>query len=133
MVICYLGIGSNLGNRRKNIESAVKTINSLKKTKALKLSRIIETNAVGGPRYQPKFLNAALKISTGLSPLVLLKNLKQIELELGRIKTVRWGPRIIDLDILFYGDKVVNTEELKIPHPRVFERSFVLKPLSEII
>ncbi|MCU0652581.1 MAG: 2-amino-4-hydroxy-6-hydroxymethyldihydropteridine diphosphokinase [Candidatus Omnitrophica bacterium] len=133
MAICYLGIGSNLGNRRKNIESAVKIINSLKHTKALKLSRIIETKAVGGPSDQPKFLNAALKIRTRLSPLVLLTNLKQIESELGRIKTVRWGPRPIDLDILFYGNRIMNTKQLKIPHPRAFERSFVLKPLSEII
>ncbi len=133
MVICYLGIGSNLGDRRKNIKLAVKKINSLKGTTAIKLSGIIETKAVGGPRNQPKFFNAALKIKTGLSPLILLKNLKIIESELGRAKTVRWGPRAIDLDILFYGDKIVNRRQLKIPHPQVFEREFVLKPLREII
>lgn len=133
MVTSYLGIGSNLGNRLKNIELAVKKINSLKNTRILKLSRIIETKAVGGPSRQPKFLNAALKIKTNLTPAVLLKNLKKIEQELGRVKSVRWGPRMIDLDILFYGDRIVNNKNLQIPHPRIFEREFVIKPLLEII
>jgi len=133
MVICYLGIGSNLGNRRKNIEIAVKKINSLKNTKVIKLSGIIETKAVGGPSRQPKFLNAALKIKTNLTPVALLKHLKKIEQDLGRVKSVRWGPRIIDLDILLYGDRIVNNNNLQIPHPRIFEREFVIKPLLEII
>jgi 2-amino-4-hydroxy-6-hydroxymethyldihydropteridine diphosphokinase len=133
MQTCYLGLGSNLGDRRKNIKSAVKKINALKGTKTIKLSRIIETKPVGGPKGQPKFLNAALKIRTALTPLNLLRNLKKIEKELGRTDTVRWGPRTIDLDILFYADTILNTKELKIPHPMVFERDFVLRPLSEII
>jgi len=133
MVTCYLGIGSNLGNRRKNIELSVKRINALRGIRVIKLSKIIETEPVGGPRNQPKFLNAALKINTSLIPSVLLKNLKTIECELGRTKTVRWGPRTIDLDILFYGDKIINTKNLKIPHPKVFERKFVIEPLLEVI
>jgi 2-amino-4-hydroxy-6-hydroxymethyldihydropteridine diphosphokinase len=133
MVICYLGIGSNLGDRRKAIKHAIEKINLLKNTKVIKLSRMIETNPMGGPKTQPKFLNAAAKIRTGFTPLQLLKKLKVIECELGRVKRVRWGPRVIDLDILFYADKVVNRKELKIPHPRVFERKFVLVPLLEII
>jgi 2-amino-4-hydroxy-6-hydroxymethyldihydropteridine diphosphokinase len=132
-VICYLGIGSNLGDRRKNIKLAIKKINSLKSTKAIKLSKIIETRALGGPLQQPKFLNAALKIKTGLSPLKLLQNLKIIERELGRKKTVRWGPRTMDLDILFYGDKIINTKSLQVPHPRIFQREFVIKPLRQVI
>jgi 2-amino-4-hydroxy-6-hydroxymethyldihydropteridine diphosphokinase len=133
MVTCYLGIGSNLGDRQKNIRLAVKKINALKGARVIKLSKIIETEPVGGPRGQNKFLNAALKISTNLSPLLLLKNLKRIEKKLGRVKTVRYGPRIIDLDILFYGNRIVNRKDLKIPHPRLFEREFVIKPLLEII
>jgi 2-amino-4-hydroxy-6-hydroxymethyldihydropteridine diphosphokinase len=133
MVTCYLGIGSNLGDRQKNIRLAVKKINALKGARVIKLSKIIETEPVGGPRGQNKFLNAALKISTNLSPLLLLKNLKRIEKELGRVKTVRYGPRVIDLDILFYGNRIVNRKDLKVPHPRMFEREFVIKPLLEII
>lgn len=134
MVVCYLGVGSSLGDRRKNIKLAIKKINSLEGTKTIKLSKIIETNPVGDPRSQPKFLNAALKIKTRLSPFLLLKNLKRIEAELGRpAKHVHWGPRNIDLDILFYGNKIINRKDLKIPHPRIFEREFVIKPLLEII
>jgi 2-amino-4-hydroxy-6-hydroxymethyldihydropteridine diphosphokinase len=133
MVICYLGIGSNLGNRRKNIRLAMKKINALKGTEVIKLSKVIETKPVGGPIAQGKFLNAALKIRTKLPPLSLLKNLKDIEKELGRKKTVRYGPRTVDLDILFYGDKIINSKNLKVPHPKVFERDFVIKPLLEII
>lgn len=133
MVISYLGIGSNLGNRRKNIQEAIKQINLLPETKVVKISKIIETNPVGGPRNQGKFLNAALKIQTSVSPIKLLQNLKKIESDLGRTKTVRYGPRSIDLDILFYGDKIINKGELKIPHSKVFKRAFVTKPLLEII
>jgi len=133
MVICYLGIGSNLGNRRKNIKTAVKEINDLKDTKVVRLSKIIETKPVGGPLGQANFLNAALKIATNLSAFTLLKELKMIETKLGRNKQVRWGPRTIDLDILFYSDKVINRKNLKVPHPRISEREFVIKPLLEII
>jgi len=133
MVVCYLGIGSNVGDRRKNIRLALRKINQLKRTKVIKVSEIMETEPVGGPTGQGKFLNAAVKIKTNFPPLILLKELKKIEKEIGREKTVRYGPRTIDLDILFYGDKIINRENLKIPHPRMFEREFVIKPLSEII
>jgi len=133
MVICYLGLGSNLGDRNRNIREAVKEINLLKDTKIIKISRIIETKPVGGPSAQGNFLNAALKIQTRISPLKLLKDLKKIEKGLGRVKTVRYGPRAIDLDILFYGDRIIHTKDLTIPHPKLFARDFVLKPLSEVI
>lgn len=133
MVTCYLGIGSNLGNRKRQIKLAIAKINFLKETKVLKASKIIETEAFGGPCGQPKFLNGALKIKTSLSPLTLLRKLKKIERELGRKKSIRFGPRSIDLDILFYADKIIKRRELVVPHPKMFERNFVLKPLSEII
>ncbi len=133
MVTCYLGIGSNLGDRRKTIKSAVKKINSLKDTTIIKISRIIETDPVGGPAGQPKFLNAALKIHTSLSPYILLRKLKQIEKELGRKRSVRFGPRVIDLDILLYGNEAIDKKTLKIPHPRMLERDFVIRPLLQII
>lgn len=133
MSVCYLGIGSNLGNRKQNIRRALERIGQLKGTKILKLSKIIETKPVGGPRGQRDYLNACLKLDTALSPIFLLKELKTIEKELGRKKSARFGPRPIDLDILLFENKIINRKELKIPHPRMFERGFVLKPLAEIL
>jgi dihydroneopterin aldolase/2-amino-4-hydroxy-6-hydroxymethyldihydropteridine diphosphokinase len=133
MTVCYLGVGSNLGNRRKNIAQAMQKISKLKDTRIIKMSKVIQTQPMGGPSNQGKFLNAALKIQTKIPPLKLLQALKKIERDLGRTKTVRYGPRVIDLDILFYGDKIINRKGLIIPHPRIFEREFVIRPLSEII
>jgi 2-amino-4-hydroxy-6-hydroxymethyldihydropteridine diphosphokinase len=132
-VICYLSLGSNLGDRSKNLKNAIREIGLLQRTKVLKQSKFISTYPVGGPLGQPKFLNAALKISTALSPLNLLKSLKSIERYLGRRKSVRNGPREIDLDILLYADKVIRKKDLVIPHPLMFTREFVIKPLSEVI
>jgi len=133
MAICYLGIGSNLGNRRKNIKLAIKKIEALKGNQIIKESRLFETLPVGGPSGQTDYLNTALKIKTNIPPLTLLKKLKKIEIEMGRVPSVRFGPRIIDLDILLYGDKVINSRKLTIPHPRMFKRDFVLKPLKEVL
>jgi len=133
MAICYLGIGSNLGNRRKNIKLAIKKIEALKGNQIIKESRLFETLPVGGPSGQTDYLNTALKIKTKIPPLTLLKKLKKIEIEMGRVPSVRFGPRIIDLDILLYGDKVINSRKLTIPHPRMFKRDFVLKPLKEVL
>ncbi len=132
MVVCYLGIGSNLGDRRRNIKKALDYLAKTKGVKIEKASCIYETVAVGGPP-QGKFLNAAIKIKTSLSPLSLLKAIKKIEKNLGRKKTVRYAPREIDLDILLFADKIIKRKNLAIPHPRMFEREFVLKPLREII
>jgi len=130
-MISYIGIGSNLGNREKNIDRAIELLKKDKKIKLLKKSPIYETEPIGPP--QGKFLNGVLKIETEYSPLDLLKKLKEIEEKLGRKKSpLRWGPRIIDLDILFYGKLVLNTEKLIIPHPEIPKRIFVLKPLSKI-
>ena len=133
MAVCFLGIGSNLGNRQRNIRLALGEIRALKNTKILKMSKIRETQPQGGPVGQGQFLNAALKIETQLSPVALLKNLKAIEKGLGRARTVRWGPRTIDLDILLYAGNTVKRKELKIPHPRMWQREFVLRPLLEIL
>lgn len=133
MVTCYLGVGSNLGNRRKNIRLAIKKINSLKSTKVIEISRMVETKPVGGPAGQRDYLNGVIKIKTGIHPHPLLKEFKKIEKDLGRKKTVRYGPRTIDLDILFYADKIINSKSLQVPHSKIFEREFVLKPLLEVI
>lgn len=128
---CYIGLGSNLGDRKKNIKSAIGKINQLEKTKVMKISSVIETLPVGGPK-QGKFLNAAIEIKTGLSPRELLVCLQRIEYELGRKRAVKNGPRTIDLDILLFDDKKINDEDLIVPHQRIKEREFVLMPLKEV-
>lgn len=130
MTTVFIGLGSNKGNRKKNILSAVKL---LKKNgqKVLETSRIAET-APYGYRKQKKFLNAVVKIKTGLSPLGLLKLCKKIEKELGRTESFRWGPREIDLDILFFGRKVFKSAELTVPHRDLANRDFVLSPLTAL-
>jgi 2-amino-4-hydroxy-6-hydroxymethyldihydropteridine diphosphokinase len=131
MVTAYLGIGSNLGNRRQNIKAAINLLQEISNLKVKKVSHLYETNPVGGP-LQGRFLNGAIKIETELTPSNLLKKLKIIEKSLGRKKTVQNGPRMIDLDILLYGSKIIKIKNLEIPHPRMWERDFVLKPLREI-
>lgn len=132
-VVCYLGIGSNLGNRYRYIKQAIQKIDSLKDTRVLKVSKIIQTSPVGG-LPQGKFLNAALKITTNLSPQALLGNLQKIERQLGRPRIHPYhGPRTIDLDILFYANRVIKSSRLTVPHPGITEREFVMRPLLEII
>ncbi len=133
MVICYLGVGSNLGNRRKNIKLAIKKINALEDTRIVKESKRFDSLPIGGPCGQRNYLNAALKIRTEIPPIKLLKELKNIENELGRIRSVRFGPRVIDLDILLYGDRLIRNKKLTIPHLRMFKRNFVIKPLKEVL
>jgi 2-amino-4-hydroxy-6-hydroxymethyldihydropteridine diphosphokinase len=125
-------MGSNLGNRRGNIKKALDYLGKTKGIKIKKCSPIYETEPMGGPP-QDKFLNAAIKIKTSFSPHSLLRILKKIEKVMGRKSTVRFGPRVIDLDILLYADKIINRKDLVIPHPRMFAREFVLRPLREII
>lgn len=131
MHTCYIGLGSNLGNRQENIRLAIDKINQLKNTKVSKASSIIETEPVGGP-CQGKFLNAAIEIQTALSAQELLNNLKNIEAELGRIRATKNGPRTIDLDILVFDNQEIKERDLIVPHPRILEREFVLAPLREI-
>ena len=125
----YIGIGSNLGNKEENIEKAIDLIKE--KCKILKVSSLFETE----PMYyknQDWFLNCAIKIETKLNPQELLAFLQSIEKILGRVMTIKNGPRTIDLDILFYSDEVIKTNNLTIPHPRLHKRLFVLEPLKEI-
>lgn len=125
----FIGIGANLGSVRENFVRAVKSIE--KYARLVAASSLYESEPVG-LEDQPKFTNAVVKVETELSPFELLDCLKAIEKEIGRKKTVRWGPRVIDLDIIFYEDFVINTDSLVIPHPRAHERRFVLEPLLEI-
>lgn len=125
----YLGLGTNLGDRKENLRRAVQVIAS--KMKVSEQSSIYET-AAWGYTDQPDFLNQVIQVETDLTPLRLLNFLKKTEVELGRVENFRYGPRQIDIDILFYDDLVKNTKRLQIPHPRIPERAFVLVPLNEI-
>ena len=129
MSIVYLGLGTNLGDRKQNINKAIGAI-SLKMSIS-KQSSLYETTA-WGYTDQPNFLNQVIQIETNLSPLRLLNFLKKTEVELGRVENFRYGPRLIDIDILFYDDLIKTTSRLQIPHPRIPERAFVLVPLNEI-
>jgi len=130
MSIAYIAIGSNLNKREENCEKAIDLLTK-NNIKVLKRSSMIETEP-WGIKEQPKFINMAVEIETGKTPHELLTVLKNIEITLGRKKDIRWGPRVIDLDILLYNDLILKTPELEIPHPGIQERDFVLKPLSEI-
>ncbi len=130
-MLCYIGVGSNLGDRRNYIENAIQKLKESKGIEVKRISGIYETEPEGGPK-QGKYLNGAIEIETTLEPRQLLERLQAIEKELGRVRTVKNGPRTIDLDILLYGDKKIDEVDLKIPHPRMLEREFVLKPLKEI-
>jgi len=129
-VIAYLGLGSNLGDREENIARALDGLS--KKVKVEQVSSLYDTSPVGNTE-QPRFLNAVCKISTELSPKKLLAFAKAIEKKLGRqIPPFPNAPRIIDIDILLYGNQTLQTPSLTIPHPRMFERAFVLVPLAQI-
>lgn len=131
MARVYIGLGTNLGNRKKNLERAKEKILSRYSISLIKESSIDETNPVD---YldQPKFLNQIILIETSTQPYDLLSILKKIELEMGRTRKVRKGPRVIDLDILLYDDIINDSEELNIPHPGIKKRHFILKHLLEI-
>lgn len=128
-VTVYLGLGSNMGNRQWNMDKALELLSE--RLRIGKLSSIYETEPVDNIE-QPRFLNLVCQVSTVLTPEALLALAKGIELKLGRQPGKPNSPRPIDIDILFYGDQVIKTKELVIPHPRLTERAFVLIPLAEI-
>lgn len=129
MATVYLGLGSNLGDREAHIRDALRELERVMVLRAL--SSLYET-APWGLQDQPEYLNAVCVGETCLAPHALLMEIKAIERRMGRRPTVRYGPRSIDIDILFYEDRIVQTDELQIPHPRLAERAFVLVPLMEV-
>jgi len=131
MVTCYIGIGSNLGDRRRNIEKAIEELDNSRDIEIDRVSSIYETDPVS-EIPQGRFLNGVLKIKTGLEPELLLKELSRVEGMLGRERSAKNGPRTIDLDILYYGDRIIKEENLVVPHPRINEREFVLRGLREL-
>jgi len=130
-MLCYIGVGSNLGDREKYIKNAIEKLKETEGVEVKKISGIYETEPVGGPK-QGKYLNGVIEIETWLEPGDLMIKLQKIEKQSGRIRSVKNAPRTIDLDILLYGDKKIDEPGLKIPHPRMYEREFVMKPLKEI-
>lgn len=125
----YLGLGSNLGNRLANLRMALRLLAPL--CRAEETSSLYETAPVG-VEAQPPFYNAVCRVATGLEPRGLLRHLKNVEFQVGRRPGAHWGPRPIDVDILLYGDVVVEEPDLVVPHPRLAERAFVLVPLAEL-
>ena len=129
--IAYIGIGSNLGDKLNQCEKAISEILKIDCHKLLSESSFYKTQPIGYTS-QDWFINGVIKIETDLEAHELLRTLKTIESKLGRTENFRWGPRTIDLDILFFDDIKIRTEELQIPHPRIQDRQFVLIPLAEI-
>jgi 2-amino-4-hydroxy-6-hydroxymethyldihydropteridine diphosphokinase len=129
MVTAFIGIGSNIGDRINHCRKSIEFLSE--KVKIVKQSSFYKTKPWGKPDQEP-FINLVVEIETELAPRGLLEFLKEIESKLGRTMTVRWGPRIIDLDILSYDNRIIKEDDLIIPHQYLHERLFVLAPLSEI-
>ena len=130
-VRAYVGLGSNLGDRERVIEHAVELLGADPGVDIVSTSSLRETEP-WGPVAQPRFLNGAVAVETTLEPRALLGVLLDVERRLGRVREERWGPRTIDLDLLLYGDAVLDEPGVTVPHPRLHERTFVLKPLHEL-
>lgn len=128
----YIGLGSNIGDREAMLAGAIRLLEEHSLIRVAALSPIYETEPVGYLE-QPAFLNMAARLETGLPPEKLLAYMLETELHLERKREIRWGPRTIDIDLLLYGDTVLETPDLTLPHPRMLERAFVLVPLSDVL
>ena len=131
MTLAYVGLGANLGPREITLLRAVDLLAETKGVDVRAVSQFRETEPVG-VIVQPLFLNGAVALDTSLSPRELLDRLLEIERELGRVRELRWGPRVVDLDLLVYGDRRMEEPGLRVPHPRLHERRFALEPLAEL-
>lgn len=128
----FIALGSNLGDRARHIGDALRELAEPGDIRVLACSTLHETAAAGGPPGQPPYLNAVAELETALEPRALLARLLEIERRHGRERSVRCGPRTLDLDLLLYRDRVIDAEDLHVPHPRMWQRDFVLRPLAEI-
>lgn len=131
MATAFVGIGSNLGDRETHLRTALDLLAAEEGIEIVAVSRLRETEPVG-PVEQGPFLNGAVQVSTDLPPRQLLERLLAVEQRLGRVRAERFGPRTIDLDLLVYGDEVLEEPGLTLPHPRLHERRFALEPLAEL-
>lgn len=127
MTRAFLGMGSNLGDRRAYLTDAIAGLGD----EVVAVSDVYETAPIGGPR-QSQYLNLVVELDTELSAHDLLRVCWRLEAAAGRVRETRWGPRTLDVDVLWYDDTTVDTDELTIPHPRMWERRFVMEPLSEL-
>jgi 2-amino-4-hydroxy-6-hydroxymethyldihydropteridine diphosphokinase len=130
--VALIGLGSNLGHRMAMLAGALAALTATPGVRLLRISSIHDTEPVGGPPGQASYLNAAAALETTLDPFELLGVLQAIESQFGRVRTVRWGERTLDLDLLLFDDRIIQMPELTVPHPRLAERRFVLAPLAEI-
>jgi 2-amino-4-hydroxy-6-hydroxymethyldihydropteridine diphosphokinase len=130
--IALIGLGSNLGDRQATLAGAIAALAETPGVIVRRVSSFHETEPVGGPAGQGMFLNAAAALETTLDPFALLNVLRGIETRFGRLRIVRWGERTLDLDLLLFDDRVIDTPELTVPHPRLASRRFVLEPLAEV-
>ncbi|UXR30176.1 2-amino-4-hydroxy-6-hydroxymethyldihydropteridine diphosphokinase [Staphylococcus simulans] len=131
MTDVFLGLGSNVGDRENQLKEAIRLLDEQSGIKVVKVSSFYETEPVGYVD-QPDFLNLCVEIQTELSPKAVLERGLAIEQQLHRVRKERWGPRTLDIDILLYGDQIIEEQDLTIPHPRMTKRAFVLIPLQEI-
>jgi 2-amino-4-hydroxy-6-hydroxymethyldihydropteridine diphosphokinase len=131
-VIACVAVGSNLGDRAATIAAAVKRLAGVPGVRSVAVSALLENPAVGGPADSPAFLNGAIRLATNLSARQLMTELLEIEAQLGRRRAEKWGPRTIDLDLILYGDRIIDEPGLRVPHPRAHERLFVLQPMAQI-
>jgi 2-amino-4-hydroxy-6-hydroxymethyldihydropteridine diphosphokinase len=129
--VAYIALGANLGDRESSLKEAIRRLDAEAGISVESVSPVYETAPVGYTD-QPSFLNMAIRVETRLEPIDLLRRLLAVEQEMGRVRDIRWGPRTIDLDLLVYGDTLLETQELTLPHPRIGERAFVLYPLRDI-
>jgi 2-amino-4-hydroxy-6-hydroxymethyldihydropteridine diphosphokinase len=131
-ITAYIALGANLGDRARSIAAAIDRLRDNPRIEVRKVAALLENPAVGGPPDSPPFLNGVAEIATTLPARELLDALLDIERNLGRQRLGKWGPRTIDLDVILYGDQVIDLPGLTVPHPRMHERKFVLAPLVEI-
>ena len=131
MVEAYLGLGSNIGDREQQLKEAIERLRHEEGIQVQRVSSVYETKPVGYVE-QPDFLNLCVQVQTTLAPEILLERCLNIEQALHRVRKERWGPRTMDIDVLLYGDSIIETERLTVPHPRMTERAFVMIPLNEI-
>lgn len=127
----FIGLGSNLADREENLRGALRRIAALPGTRVVRTSSFFHT-APWGFEEQPPFVNAVAELASDLEPEALLEQFQQIERDLGRVPTFKWGPRLIDIDLLLFGERTLKSDRLNLPHPHILSRPFVWEPLREI-
>lgn len=133
MIRCYVGMGSNLENPLLQLRLAADAMECLSGCELVGRSAIYRSSPLGGPTGQPDYLNAVVALNSSLEPLILLDQLQSLEGAAGRVREIAWGPRTLDLDLLLYGALTSRSTRLTLPHPRIFERNFVLTPLADLV